>query len=306
MASSLLNRFAGRAARPRLVEALRAQQMLLGNEEIANKLADCVELIHVEADQEIIVQDTPDTDLFFILHGEFSIRVNGRQVATREAGQHVGEMALIDTAAKRSASVVAIHQSIVAKISESIFSSLATVYPSLWRRLALELGNRLRERNTLVPKKREQPTLFLGSSAEALDIAEEIQRGLKHAPFPVRLWSKGVFTASRATIEDLENQLAQVDFAALLLSADDKVTSRTVEHDAPRDNIIFELGLFMGALRRDRTFFIKPKGLDIKIPSDLFGINPIEYYPGSPDTLGDRLGPVCTELRNLILKRGPR
>ena len=92
---------------------------------------------------------------------------------------------------------------------------------------------------------------------------------LDHVPIVVKIWTDDVFEASSFPIESLERELQRVDFAVLVLSPDDKVISRDIATDAPRDNIVFELGLFMGALGHNRTFLIYPHGIDIMIPTDL-------------------------------------
>jgi CRP/FNR family transcriptional regulator, cyclic AMP receptor protein len=83
------------------------------------------------------------------------------------------------------------------------------------------------------------------------------------------------------------------------------VTSRDKEQVAPRDNVVFELGLFMGCLDRSRVFLIKENGRDVKIPTDLLGITPITFTRRS-DNLAASMGPVCTELRKVILELGVR
>jgi len=75
---------------------------------------------------------------------------------------------------------------------------------------------------------------------------------------------------------------------------------------APRDNVVFELGLFMGGLGRHRTFLVKPKGLTLKVPTDLLGVTPIEYADGPKKTLANRIAPACKELRRLITRTGTR
>ena len=100
--------------------------------------------------------------------------------------------------------------------------------------------------------------------------------------------------------------MSKVDFAVLLLSPDDKVISRDTTSDAPRDNIVFELGLFMGALGHSRTFLVYPHGIDIKIPTDLAGITPLTYEPSPQCELPSAVAPACNQLRNLILKAGLR
>jgi CRP/FNR family transcriptional regulator, cyclic AMP receptor protein len=69
------------------------------------------------------------------LSGKCSVLVNGRVVASRSAGEHVGEMALVDPEAQRSASVTAVTDSVVAGITEPEFSALADRFPRLWRRI---------------------------------------------------------------------------------------------------------------------------------------------------------------------------
>lgn len=96
------------------------------------------------------------------------------------------------------------------------------------------------------------------------------------------------------------------DFAVLVLTPDDTVTSRRLEQPAPRDNCIFELGLFMGALGRNRTYIVKPRDSDIKIPTDLLGLTPLTYALGEANTLVDRIAPVCTELIGEFEALGPR
>lgn len=215
-------------------------------------------------------------------------------------------MAAIDPSARRSADVVAIEQTVLAKISEPAFSKLASEYPDLWRRLALEIAERLRQRGLEVQPPNEKPHIFIGSSVEALPIARELQTGLAHDPFVVPLWTDGVFRASRDSVDSLVAAVKKADFAVLVLTADDTLISREVERHAPRDNCIFELGLFMGALGRDRTFIVKPRGIDIKLPSDLLGITPLEYAEGTADTIAARVGPVCTAVRKAVQNLGPK
>jgi len=267
--------------------------------------ADLIMLSPGDKGARFIKQGDPDNVLYLIVSGKVSILVNGREVNTRKTGQHVGEMTVIDPVARRSACVVATEQTVLAKFSEAIFADLATAHPDLWRRLARELGERLRQRGELVPIKNPIPKIFIGSSSEALPVARAIQSCFDHDDFDVRLWTEGVFRASSTVIDDLLYQSRGSDFAILVLTPDDKATSRKTEVDAPRDNCVFELGLFMGVLGRSRTFIVKPRGADIKIPSDVLGIIPLEYKPAS-DNRGLDLGPVCDEIRQRVADLGPK
>jgi predicted nucleotide-binding protein len=302
----MIERFQGGRDCKRLIEVIKRQAIVRDDEALAMAICDVLELKEFAAGEQIITQGHSDDDLYLIFVGRVSIVVNGREVAVRHVAEHVGEMALIEPTAPRSASVFAIEQTVIGKITETAFSRIAEEFPSLWRRLALDLGNRLRQRNELVVQRNPRPVIFIGSSVESLAIAREIQSGFRHDDFIVRPWTDKVFGASSFPIEDLEQQVRTSDFAILVLGPDDRVISRGRESSAPRDNVIFELGHFMGALTRHRTFLVLPRGADLKIPSDLMGLTPLEYSDGSPGDLPSRIGPVCNDLRMIINSKGPK
>lgn len=298
----MINRFRGVEGHGRRISALRQQVILHNNEPLLEELADQVELIQFESGDQLISQDDVDNDIYFILAGRLSIVVNGREVAIRKSGEHVGEMALIDPSARRSASVVAIEQTVVAKISEAAFRPLADKYPRVWQLTAVEICNRLRQRNRLVASKNPRPILFVGSSTESLEVARAIRSNFNHDDYVINLWTDRVFGPSRFPIAELEKQIQEADFAVLVLGADDIVESRNEKLYSPRDNVIFELGLFMGALSHERTFMVVPRGCDIKMPTDLLGLVSLSYKSDDTNNLVGLLGPVCDELREIIKK----
>ena len=142
----------------------------------------------------------------------------------------------------------------------------------------MELADRLRQRSNLIHEPNPQPVIFIGSSSESLAVARAVQASL-HAPtVTIRLWKdRGVFHSSHTTIEGLEAAANGSDFAVLVLGADDFITSRGATKLAPRDNVILELGWFMGAIGRERTYVIKPEKRDLKLPSDLLGVTMLSY-----------------------------
>ena len=85
---------------------------------------------------------------------------------------------------------------------------------------------------------RVRPSLFVGSSTEGLRIAKALQVLLDHA-CEVTIWSQGVFGLGQGTLESLVLALDEYDFAVLVLTADDLVTSRDALSAAPRDNVLF-------------------------------------------------------------------
>lgn len=274
-----------------------------GDVDLASKIADVAEIQEFLAGETIIVQDNVDDDILFILAGRVSVVVNGREMAIRSTGHHVGEMSLINPGMTRSASVIALGQTVTARVSEEQFSPIADSHPEVWRRIAEAMSERLLQRNALVDVPNPRPVIFIGSSSEALATARAIQSEFQHDDYQVRVWTNKIFGASNAVIEDLENQVRTADFAILVLAPDDAVLSRKEGYEAPRDNVIFELGLFMGALTRQRTFFAVPIGMkDLKIPSDLLGVTPLSYKLGEPEDLPYSVGPMCDEIRKIIRK----
>ena len=90
----------------------------------------------------MIEEGAEDSDIFLILRGEFSVTIEGRRVASFTAGQHVGEMAAL-TDSRRSATVTATADAVVAQIGKGEFFALAGRFPDLWRRVSVQLAQRL-------------------------------------------------------------------------------------------------------------------------------------------------------------------
>lgn len=135
---------------------------------------------------------------------------------------------------------------------------------------------------------------------EKLGIAEFIQSNLEHVSYP-EIWSQNIFELSSTTIESLFEFLNKIDFAIFILSPEDIVEIRSKKAPAVRDNVIFELGLFMGKLGRDRVFYIIPRNEKIHLPTDLLGITPGTYDPEHPNPSA-ALGPFCTQIKHQIMK----
>src|SRR5437763_2735926 len=116
-----------------------------------------------------------------------------------------------------------------------------------------------------------RPSVFIGSSTEGHHLAEAIQVSLDR-DCEVQIWSQGVFGLGEGSLESLVEKAHEFDFAILVLTADDLVHSRGEERSAPRDNVLLELGVFLGALGRRRTFAIYDRTADLKLPSDMAGV----------------------------------
>lgn len=297
-------RFEGDDGGRRLVDALCEQRLVEYNRVYAERLAGVGTLVAFSDGDIVIRQDAPDNHVYFILSGEVGVLVNERQVARRTARDSVGEMALIDPSAPRSATVRAMGAVVSLRVDEASLMRLLEEFPAMWRPIARVVSDRLRQRSHLLRMPNARPRLFLGSSVESLHVARQIQVELKHDAVDAEVWTNGIFGASSVTLDALAVKVAESDFAAFVFSGDDHVASRGKESDAPRDNVIFELGLFLGVLTRERTFFVKEHRAEIKIPTDLLGITPMTYIAGA--NLSAQLGPACQELREIIRRLGPR
>lgn|GEM_PF-1948858 len=145
-----------------------------------------------------------------------------------------------------------------------------------------------------------KPALFIGSSVEGLDVANTVQE-LLDFQCEATVWAQGVFTPSRTALADLYVRTRRTDLALFVFTPDDVTTMRGVVSAVPRDNVIFELGLFLGALEPDRCFILQPRGVDLHLPSDLLGLTPLTFATDRRDgNLLAALGPPCNQLRRAI------
>jgi hypothetical protein len=116
--------------------------------------------------------------------------------------------------------------------------------------------------------------LFIGSSSEAKKYAEEAKSILKDH-FDVTIWyenalGSSVFNLNQNFLTDLLKASLEFDFGILIGTKDDKVKCGRTRKLQPRDNVIFELGLFTGRLGISKCAFVVEE--DVKLPSDINGI----------------------------------
>jgi CRP/FNR family cyclic AMP-dependent transcriptional regulator len=300
----VLNRFQGDAGRRLRLEAFAAQKLVAGNRLLADALDAKAQLLQVHQGQVLIEQGAADNDVYLILAGAFDINVNGHVIRRRIPNDHVGEMAAVEPAQRRSATVIAAEESVVAKITEADFAELGRSYPEIYLYIARELARRLLQRNALIGQARDKIRVFIISSAESLDVARIIQNAFAHDPFLTVIWTDGVFRVSNYTLQSLEDAVDNSDFAIAVAHADDITESKGKAWPAPRDNVIFELGLFMGRLGKSRAILMEPRDEGVKLPSDMAGITTIPYrYAKGPDAAA-LMGPACNYLRDHILQLG--
>ena len=151
-----------------------------------------------------------------------------------------------------------------------------------------------------------RPRVFIGSSGEALDVSYAVQEELTR-DFEVTVWNQDVFRLSHDALDSLLHALDSSDTGVFILRPDDVTESRGESRFTVRDNVIFELGMFIGRLGRDRTFMLLPTTPEIRLPSDLAGIITAHYDTDRFDRQPRAaVGPACTQIRQAVRAIQPR
>jgi hypothetical protein len=150
------------------------------------------------------------------------------------------------------------------------------------------------------------PRVFVGSSTEGLNIAYALQVNLEQDA-EVTVWTQDVFRPSEYILEGLLKELDATDCGIFVFSPDDTVLIRGAEHTSVRDNVIFEVGLYIGRLGRDRSFIVAPRGGNPRLPSDLLGVTVLNFEGNRQDgRLEAALGPASARIRAALQLIVPR
>jgi O-acetyl-ADP-ribose deacetylase (regulator of RNase III) len=141
--------------------------------------------------------------------------------------------------------------------------------------------------------------VFVGSSGEAIALCRAVQAELE-GDLDVTVWNQDVFRPTQGALDSLLEALESSDIGVFVLQPDDLTTSRGQSSQTVRDNVIFELGMFLGGLGRNRTFMLTPDSPGFHMPSDLLGITTVQYDAGRFDRGDERsaVGPACRKIRN--------
>jgi hypothetical protein len=151
-----------------------------------------------------------------------------------------------------------------------------------------------------------KPRLFIGSSSENLEVAYAVQENLE-AVAEVTVWIQGVFNPSRYNLESLADALFETDFGVFVFAPNDVTSMRGQERATVRDNVVFELGMFVGRLGRERCFILVPRAesANLHLPSDLLGLSPAAYDANRTDgNVRAALGPACSAISRSVAQLG--
>ncbi len=123
--------------------------------------------------------------------------------------------------------------------------------------------------------------------------------------FEVTIWKNGTFKLSSSTVEDLVEKSSAVDFALFIFSPDDITTIRNRNEHVVRDNVIFEMGLFVGAIGKSRSFVLKPRDVDMHLPTDLLGVTPADFDANRSDgDLVSATNRACSLIKSEVERLG--
>jgi len=149
-----------------------------------------------------------------------------------------------------------------------------------------------------------KPRIFLGSSGKQVRLLKSLTNGLA-AVSDVEPWTT-VFNPGVNTLERLVELTREVDFAAFVFAQDDWTAPTAGDpgtaipgQASPRDNVVFEAGLFGGVLGMRRTFILHANGA--KLPTDLLGLTAVRY---DPELSPQELKTVNQKVRSAIENEG--
>jgi predicted nucleotide-binding protein len=177
---------------------------------------------------------------------------------------------------------------------------LLRALPSI--RLVEQSNTSTKASGTVAEQVREgKPAVFVGSSVEGLSVAYAMQ-SLLERDAEMTAWDQGVFQMSNTALVDLLAVTTRMDFGIFVFNPDDISHIRKKQYLTVRDNVVFELGLFIGALGKDRCFIVIPREVPaLHLPTDLLGVKPASYDPNRTDgNLKAALGPAANEIRSVM------
>ncbi|MFH7014657.1 TIR domain-containing protein [Flavobacterium sp. FlaQc-47] len=145
-----------------------------------------------------------------------------------------------------------------------------TVFESIIERLPLISANVETGKNDSKIEKKSTNKIFIvhGHNNEVKQIVARTLSQLKLEPIILHEQAD----QSRTIIEKFEQNSSEVNFAIILLTADDEGKSKKeIDYKIrARQNVVFEMGYFIGKLGRKKVFLLLEDGVDK--PGDLDGI----------------------------------
>lgn len=153
----------------------------------------------------------------------------------------------------------------------------------------------------------EKPKVYIGSSKEAIEIANAVQKNLNDVAY-CQIWNSDIFMQGEYTLESIERITDDFDYAVFIFNDDDKTFLRNNIGNGvsvPRDNVILEYGMFLSKLTLKNTYFIVPKNnekIKMHIMTDLLGVKHSHYNSKAVINIGavSALNDACNEIKQSI------
>lgn len=128
-----------------------------------------------------------------------------------------------------------------------------------------------------------KPKIFIGSSTSGYPIAEKVKNYLSKIG-DCFLWQEpDVWETNRSTFDNLIRMSNYFDFGVFVATADDLTLTNDKLVIEPRDNVILEMSLFLGAMGHNKSFLLVEDG--VKLPSDFSGIYMPRFDKAKEETI---------------------
>lgn len=144
------------------------------------------------------------------------------------------------------------------------------------------------------------PSVFVASSSASLPLARRLAERLR-PDIAADVWDTQ-FKPGDNTLDSLLLFSSLYEFGIFVLSADDLTTTKDKPRYEPRDNVIFELGAFMGAVGRSRAFAVvvdSGDDKDVKLPTDLAGNTYVKVRLKSPSDTKQAVAVIRNQVLDL-------
>jgi hypothetical protein len=144
-----------------------------------------------------------------------------------------------------------------------------------------------------------RPSIFIGSSAKAVDLAEAVKTNLADTA-EGNVWRDGLFQLTRNTLQDLMLTSRRYDYAAFVLAPEDLASGQAALF-CSRDSVLLELGMLLATMDASRCFFLLPSDLPgFDLPTELGGITGAPYRAAERAVPRACVGAACDQIRRVI------
>ena len=151
--------------------------------------------------------------------------------------------------------------------------------------------------------------IFIGSSSEARNIVNKLSVILGREGFSVKIWNHETFHSNDNYFESIKREMILADYSIFVVNPDDEIVKRGERIYATRDNVLLEIGMFIGFMSIKKVFCLRiidnRNGVakEVILPSDLSGNEYLKVtLSNSDERFSQELRDICTTIKELILQ----